>query len=633
MLQKAPTSPDIIIVPIEELYLASEAPKGADLQVRDSGRGSPLSDEELKASIYNRGIIQPLIWKELDDGKKYVVAGNRRLRFLREIFADALASPVKTHNVADFPGDWREIAIDTNLALPPHLVERYEIIVKLAKDLKLSEKETCARYGMSDSQYRRVMALGKMAPIVREAWKNGDIDAKTAQTFTLEPDPKEQEKIFTALSKGGHGVRDWDVQRRIVPQSQQEIGKLVRFVGLPAIKSAGLLKQEDLFATERSSNHIVSDIKALKKMVDDKLAGACQALVDAGWKWAMPEGKIEGQRYSYGDINPTNTRPTKEEKARLDEIAKLRSDDDIDSEVEGALMEEEEKIEQAIKTRGYSDEQRAKAGCFVSIQHDGSLSIDYGKVKPSERKSVQSTERSRSTAKAKPKKPGQVALTHALAERLSTSLQKGLAEAMVKSPHVAVSALIAGFASSGHVIDVDIRSREHKYVPAETNTKHFLQVFEGALEATPESRTMMLAKIAAEALSIVIRSGEAKPPLADHALLRLVEAMPAFNVSGAIKLNFNAKDYFDSIDLASIVAAVRCSMGDDHAGKVAKMKKADAAKFATEHLTTKGYLPPMLRTKHYVGPEEASLTTAAKKDKKPKPKKAPKKAPAKKKKR
>lgn len=627
LMKKTPKQPTVFMTPLADLFLAAEAPKGVELEVRDSGRGSPMTDEELKASLARAGVITPLILK-IVDGKLFVIAGNRRLRLLREIFADAPSTLVPTQDVEDFEGDWREIAMDTNLSLPPHLVERYEVIVKLAQDLKLSEKDTCARFGMSDSQYRRVMALGKMAPKIRKAWKDGDIDAKTAQLFTLEPDAKEQEKIFDSLSKGDYGVREWDVKRRVVPQTQQEAGKLIRFLGLPAVKKAGLLKQEDLFATERESNHTVTDMKALNKLVSDKLSAACEELVAAGWKWAMPEGKIEGQRYSYGDIHPTNTRATKEEKARLDELDKLLQDDDIDSDVEDTLIEEEDRIEQAIKMRGYSPEQKAKAGCFVTIQHDGSLSIDYGKVKPSERKSVQSSERSRTpAAKAKPKKPGEVNLTAALAERLSGTLQKGLAEALVQNPHVAVSALIAGFASSGHIVDVDVRSRQRTYSSQNVNEKHFSTVFEGALKATVEMRCVMLAQVVFDALDIVVHSGDAKPPLSDKALQDMVGALPAGHVRAAIANNFSPKEYFESIDLQSIVEAVRCSIGEEHAARVAKMKKKDAAKFAAEHVPQANYLPPMLRTSHYTGPTEQ----AAKKEKKPRPVKPAKKAPAKKK--
>src|SRR5882762_11330323 len=113
------TNPPIIMMAINELHLAKEAPKGVHLQVRDSGSGSPLTDAELKASIYTNGIIEPLIFK-IVESKKYVIAGNRRLRFLREIFHDAMAGQVQTRNVDDFGADdWREIAMNTNLSLPP----------------------------------------------------------------------------------------------------------------------------------------------------------------------------------------------------------------------------------------------------------------------------------------------------------------------------------------------------------------------------------------------------------------------------------------------------------------------------------------------------------------------------------
>src|SRR5258708_24145984 len=102
--------------------------------------------------------------------------------------------------------------MDENLSLPPHLVERYELIVTLTKDLHLSPKDAQLRFGMTDRQFNQVMALGKMAPVVRKAWRDGVIDAKTAQIFTLESDPKDQEKIFESLAKGNN-LSHWNVER------------------------------------------------------------------------------------------------------------------------------------------------------------------------------------------------------------------------------------------------------------------------------------------------------------------------------------------------------------------------------------------------------------------------------------
>jgi len=595
---KTVRNPEIVMAPISDLFLATEAPKGIDLVVRNSSSGSPLTDAELKASIYTKGIIHPLLYKVVQ-GKYYVIAGNRRLRILREIFADSPDIKVPIQNVVDFEGDWREIAMDTNLALPPHLVERYEVIVALVKDLKLSPDDARLRFGMTPRQFDQVMALGKMSPLIREKWKAGEINAKTAQAFTLEPNPKEQDKIYEAAKKKSYQGRvdAGDIKDRIIPANQRDAGALVAFVGIETCKKAKIIKQEDLFST----SHIVTDIKALNKLAGDKLSVKCIDLVDDdGWSWAIPENKIEGNSWSYGRIEPSiSAKPTAVEKARLAEIKQLLDSNSAGNEYDdGPLIDEQKKIEEAIKARGYTAAQRAKGGCIVKINHDGALAIEYGRVKPEEKKKVASSERPKST---RPKTGKDAMMTSALIERLSTQLQKAGAEVLKTDHAVAVSALIAGFASAGDVIDVKAGIGAIRG----SRTSSFGQVFVAALESTPEQRAAMLAQIAAQALSIITYN-PLSLPLSDENIFSLFKALKGPAVEKAIANAFDIKDYFAAVSGDVIVEAIKCVMGSDHAAKVAKMDKGTKTKFAVENLSfaKTGWLPKPLRTAWYMGPTE-----------------------------
>lgn len=622
------TNPPIIMTAISELFLAKEAPKGAHLQVRDSGSGSPLTDAELKASIHTNGIIEPLIYRVMGD-KKFVIAGNRRLRFLREIFAEAHTVQVQTRNVDDFGADdWREIAMNTNLSLPPHLVERYETIVAICKDLKLSPEDARLRYGMTPRQFAQVMALGKMSPTIRDAWKTAQIDARTAQTFTLEADPKEQDKIYAALKKNAWKgrVESHEVKSKIIPTSQREAGKLATFVGIDVCKKAKIIKQEDLFA----SDHVVSDVKALNKLAGDKLADKCKELVDSGWRWALPEGKIEGSSWSYTSLDPAKkSQPTDVEKARLAEVDRLLNSDSPEDDEAAAdpdiLEDEKSRLEEEIKLRGYTTEQRAKSGCILKINNEGVLLIEYGRVKPSERKSIEASERPKKKKVKTTCVADEPTLTNALAQRLSEQLQSAGAEALKTNHAVAAAAVIAAISCGGHILDIRVGGDG---VTQERRPEAFGEVFIGALKSTLEQREAMLAQIAAQALSIVVFNGAGKQPLDDEGIADLFEAMNGGHVVKHVAAAFDAKDYFAAINMPSIVEAVRCVMGDDHASKVAKMKKADAAKFAAANLPAKGYLPKQLRTEWYTGPVERA--TEAEMTKKAITKKAVKKAAKKK---
>lgn len=615
--------PKTIETPINELHLAAEAPKGVNLVVRDSGSGSPMTDEELKASIYNNGALVPLIYKR-HDGKKYVIAGNRRLRMLRQIYSDALTSTVPAQDVDDF-GDvnWRQVAIDTNLSLPPHAVERYEQIVLLSKDLKLSPEDARSRFGLTPRQFDQVMALGKMAPIVREAWKQGAIDARTAQVFTIEPDPKEQEKIFNRAVKEAHNGRisDWDVRRRIVPQNAQELGKLVAFVGVDVCKKAKVIKQEDLFG----SNHVVSDAKALNKLVGDKMVTMKDMLLKTGWSWVLTENELGQSEWQYGTLTPAQkSKPTKDQEAELEQLRKAEQDDDSDFD---DIHEQIEAIDEAVKQAGFTDTQRKKAGCILKILNDGKLSISYGRTKPEEKRATAAANAGTAKPKAKAAKPGAPpALTNALAERLSIQLETALRDVMKKTPRASVAALIAAIASGGEVVDISVGGRASTYEERSKRKSSFTSVFEGALKSQPEAQLAMLMGIAAEALSIKTFSAE-RDPLKDAGLLAMIAALPALDVSKALRDGFDAKDYFAGVPLASTVDAVRCAINDGAAAEVAKMKKSAAAEYAAKHVPTTGWLPPRLRTVHYSGPTEstAKKATPAKKAK-PAKKSAKKKA-------
>lgn len=612
-------------IPLNELYLAAEAPKGVDLVVRDSGSGSPLTDEELKASIYHNGVLVPLIYKVHAD-KKYVIAGNRRLRMLRHIFSDAMTTTVPCHNVADFGADyggtnWRQIALDTNLSLPPHIVERYEQIVLLAKDLKLTPEDARLRFGLTPRQFNQVMALGKMSPVVRKAWKDGTLTAKAAQLFTMEPDPKEQEKTFEKAIKRSHHKRldEWDVRNLLVPQSTRELGKLVAFVGVDVAKAANVVKQEDLF----ENNHIVSDPKALNKLVGDKLAGIKKKLLGEGWSWALLESELSGSEWSYGTMTPgANSKPTEDETAELEQLRKAEEDDDD-------AVDQRLALEEKIKQRGFTEAQRKKGGCILKILNDGSVSISYGRTKPEERKAVERAQRTTTAAKKKAK-AGVTGLSNALIQRLSEQMEKGLRDVIKSSHDAGVAALIAGVASSGDVINV--KAGDTDPTPSWQRKKtgsSFASVFSGAYTAQPEARNAMLAQIAGEALSLVVFNANAKFPSEDPDVVELVKVLNADKVNKAIAAAFEVKGYFESVPMPLIVEAVRCACGEGPANEVAKMKKSAAVAYAVKHIPATGWLPKQLRTAHYKGPVEAAATKAAKKDKKPRPVK--KAAPAKKK--
>lgn len=551
MLNKTKTAKSMAVemVAIYQLFLAADAPPELGLQVRKG------NDEEglptLEASIRTHGILVPLVVKR-HKGKSYVTAGNRRLKLLRKIHGD-LDVEVPVVDSDAYPGDAREIAMATNVALPPHPVDRYEIIATLIGE-GMSPEDAKPRFGLSDRQFNQIMKLGTLAPSLRDMWRNGEIDGSIAQALTMSDDPKEQEKVYAKAKKDAYEGRvdARAIKARLVPDSQRELGKLVEFIGVEELDEEGLIKQRDWFA----NSHVVTDQKAVKKMAIAKLSSIAADLVNRlGWSWALSADDINASGtsvYTYGTIEPD-------------------------------------------KKGNYTDDQKKKSGCILEIGHDGQLQIKYGRVKPSDRKKVEGSGRPKNTKDKAAANDGDAAISNALAQRLSEQLQRAGAEALKLDHAVATSAVIAAISSGGHILDISVGGPGQGRKPAS-----FVEVFNGALNSTPEAREAMFAQIAAQAISIIGIG------LDDEGLSDLFEAMNGTRVTDAIMREFDAKDYFSSIGMQFIVDAVAVSMSSDHAAKVAKMKKPDAIKFATSNIPKTGYLPKQLQTRWYTGPIESA---------------------------
>jgi ParB family chromosome partitioning protein len=56
---------------------------------------------------------------------------------------------------------------------------------------------------MAEKQVRQALALGRLSPKIRQAWREGTIKADVAKAFTLGLDHKTQDKAFDKLAKGG----------------------------------------------------------------------------------------------------------------------------------------------------------------------------------------------------------------------------------------------------------------------------------------------------------------------------------------------------------------------------------------------------------------------------------------------
>lgn len=594
------TAPTISLVGLADLFSADEAPKEMNLKVRksDDSEGLPT----LEASIRAHGVIVPLVVKEHQE-RLYVSAGNRRLKILRKLYSGVPGVLVQTVNSDSIDGDPREIAMATNVSLPPHPVDRFEIISELIRE-GMDHEDAKQRFGMTDRQFDQTMRLGTMHPELRDLWRAGSINGDVVKALALTGDQALQLKIWKAELKDVDGnprdVQAHQIRRKIVGDKQMESGRLIAFVGEREVQKAKIKFEPDLFGAH---HHKVADMKGLQRLAGDKIHAACSQLIEQGWAWAVP-AESAPDRYMNTTINPEEDRgPNEAQAARLAEIDRELAHLDGDDDEASVLTEEAEAIEVAARATGYSAKQREQAGCYVSVGRYGHLEIEYGKVKPTDRRRAEAASPKASPATPKKSGPSTDVKSAALAQKISEWMTAAAAAAIVRQPDLAVSALITGFMAGGPVDIGQVSPGKKVDFAANLATN---------IKGTPENRKMLLAQICAQAIDLVTYNTEA-PPLKNPDRAALCNAIDGKRMNEELRKAFNPKEYFNGIDKEWIGQAVFEAMGQEHAAKVAKMKRGEAAVFAAGNVPKTGWLPPWMRTAHYDGPAGKAKPKAAKK--------------------
>jgi ParB family transcriptional regulator, chromosome partitioning protein len=518
--QEAPqVTSGVFRLPLSVLKLVSEAPPEVreQLQVRKSDDSAGM--DELEASLRHHGVIYPLIL-DRSHGGDYTVAGNRRLKCLRRIFAEHLDREIDVVDVRDYPGDEREVAMAVNIALPPHPVDRYEVLAAQIK-AGLSPEDVAARNALTLTQVTRILALAELAPEIRDAWREERIKGDVAQAFTRAPSKEDQVKFFKSMEKNNN-ITAWQVNEKFA--KGRNAGRSLAFVGIETYEQAGGKVTLDAFDM---NYHQVSDQKLLEKLFLQRMDQECTRLIDDGWSFAVTTSSLGSDRYAYGQVEVAKVTMTKAEKETHAALTSRVEASDDDTEAAIAL----EELDHAVKLRAYTADHKKRSGCFVDVGRDGSLEIEYGRTKPAEKRKIEAEKtkaKKGATTKAKP-----AAISQVVEFRLEQQLLKATAKALVTS-------------QSG------------KGLPG------------------------LLARIVATQIKWE-RPGDI-PPTVSNLLSDVRRLIEPKIMQAALLEAFDRKDYFSSIPKELVAAAVSESMGVAHATKARSMTKENAAKFANANV-------------------------------------------------
>jgi ParB family chromosome partitioning protein len=532
---------------------------GEGINARVAGRDDGIA--ELAANIHANGQIENLVVKEIDGGCFAVANGNRRLAAFHMIHGENSDQPIgcTLHQIDETKAF--EFSLTTAItAQQLHPVDQYQAFARLEEHGKTND-EIAHQYGLTEKEVRQALALGRLSPKIRDAWRKDEIRAETAKAFTLAKDHKAQDRIFTKLAKDDE-LNAHSVRTELGVKSNAHLADLIAFVTPDFYRECGGKIAEDLFG----EFHSISDEALVKTLATDKLDRACNDLVAIGWAWAKPLSDLPAgaQHWAQGTIPEKDLVWLDGEKERRAELNKkltaMENDSSSWDHDENERLEAElATIDREVNGRSFTEKQRSKRGCIVDIE-DGTLRVTYGVTKPAEQMQVKRGAQASDDAGADDEPAGKAEATpkeattisNAMADRLGTQLLQATKDALladVAGAHPLMKLLAA-------IVADQIRPEQKFHMPPAVTNK--LTVLRAELEPA------------------------------------------AFNA--AIAKRFDAKDYFGGAPKVIVLKAIKEAINADEARKLTGSTKAEIGKFALANVVKTGWLPKELRTPHYAGP-------------------------------
>jgi stage 0 sporulation protein J len=165
---------------------------------------------ELKDSIKNSGLLQPITVRKISNGKYEIVAGERRYRACRELGMESV--PVIEMNVGDARG--YELSVLENIQrenLNP--IEEAESYLMLMEVYGYTQEKLSEKLGKTRSSVSNKMRILKLPASVKEMVKKGEISYGHARTLLSLSDEKKIEAAAKEIINKGYSVRE--TERRV----------------------------------------------------------------------------------------------------------------------------------------------------------------------------------------------------------------------------------------------------------------------------------------------------------------------------------------------------------------------------------------------------------------------------------
>jgi len=172
--------------------------------------------EELKSSIREKGVIQPITIRKVDDHFE-IIAGERRLRAASEIGHTKIPAYIID---VDSKEDMLELALIENVQrerLNP--IELAMAFQRLMDECNLTQDEVAQKIGKDRTTIANMVRLLKLPMTIQESVKQGEISMGHARALLSLEDRDVQDRIWKKINKDNMSVRRLE---KIVKDALQE---------------------------------------------------------------------------------------------------------------------------------------------------------------------------------------------------------------------------------------------------------------------------------------------------------------------------------------------------------------------------------------------------------------------------
>ena len=161
--------------------------------------------EELKNSIKNNGLIQPIVVRKLDTGKYEIIAGERRYRACRDLGMETIqVIKISAGNSKSY-----EISVLENIQrenLNP--IEEAESYIMLMEVYGYTQEKLAEKLGKTRSSISNKTRILKLPEKVKEMVKKGELSYGHARTLLGIPRKEDMESLAQKIIEKKYSVRE-----------------------------------------------------------------------------------------------------------------------------------------------------------------------------------------------------------------------------------------------------------------------------------------------------------------------------------------------------------------------------------------------------------------------------------------